>query len=359
MTTIQDIADRLGVSKMTVSNALHGKPNVGPGMRRRILEAVRATGYHPNAAATALSTGHSGIVQIVIQDFESPFYGRLAKCLSERIERDGMRSFASQALYSARQEERLAGPDPQLFADALVLVNHTADFDQIRAMAGGRPTILVDELRDQDFFSTVNTPSETGARAATEHLLERGCRDIGIIGSDRHLEDRSGARITDRVGAMRLRGVREALAAHGLKLSSTARIPSEWTMEGGRQTARRLARQAEQSGRPFPFDGLLCMSDSVALGVIRGLAEEGIAVPNETKVIGFDGSVFGQYAVPSLSTIDIDMPAMAETIARRLRNQISRLKNDRTRTARSSSPSPITHDIAPFTLRERESTAAE
>lgn len=340
-TTIQDVAEAAGVSKMTVSNVVNGKPNVGAATRRRVLETIEKLDYRPNVAASALSSGRNGFVEIIVQDLDSPFYGRLTRAMSGRIDAAGMHAIVRQTLYSEESERRILGQTPRLFCDALVLVTHGMSLDEARNLARGRVMVLVDELSDQDEFCTVNTPNHDGAKAAMAHLLEAGVRRPFILGAGRDQIDRgNGEQWADLVGSTRLAGVREALAEHGMTLTEAMCIPMDWTYENAQTAARRLATEHPEC------DGIFAMADTVAFGAIRGLADAGVRVPENVRVAGFDGATIGRFTTPSLTTVDVDMDAMADIIVRRLREQLD-----------TDGPRPAaTHDIAPFTLRVAEST---
>ena len=342
MTTIQDVADAAGVSKMTVSNVINNKPNVSNVTRQRVLDAIDDLDYRLNLAASALSSGHNGFVEVVVQDFNSPFYALLARMLSKQIDGIGMQAIVRQALYSADSERRILGQSNRMFCDALVLVTRGISLDEARLLSRGRVLILVDELSEQQEFCTVNTPSYEGARAAMAHLLDCGSRHAYILGSGRDRIGRQpGSRNPDRVGQLRLEGARDALRSRGMEFTDKMCVSTEWTFENARSAVHDLIADHPEC------DGIFAMSDATALGAIRGLADMGRRVPEDVRVIGFDGVSIGRFTTPSLSTIDVDMTAMADLIVLRVQTML----------AGAGTPVPIAHDVAPFTLRVRESTA--
>lgn len=343
MTTIQDVAAAAGVSKMTVSNVINNKPNVGAATRVRVRAAIEQLNYRPNIAASALSSGRNGFVEIVVQDIDSPFYSRLSRALTESIDAAGMQAIVQQALYSEESERRILEQSSRMFCDAIVLVTHGISLADARRLADGRAIVLIDELSDQQEFCTVNTPNYEGAKAAMSHLLDRGVRHPFVLGAGREqIVHEDGNRKGDLVGRKRLQGVRDALQEHGIALTDGMGVTIDWTYENARRAAAELRRAHPEC------DGIFAMSDTVAIGAIRGLADIGVRVPDDVRVTGFDGATIGQFLTPSLTTVDVDMNAMADVIVKRLQAQ---LDADSTQ-----SPAPVTHDIAPFTLRERDST---
>jgi DNA-binding LacI/PurR family transcriptional regulator len=143
-------------------------------------------------------------------------------------------------------------------------------------------------------------PNVEGAQAATAHLISRGCARVVMLGG----EPGGGTGMSP----LRFTGYQQALAAAGLPFDPSLVVPLEQaTMSLGRDSIRRLV----QSGAEF--DGVFCVTDTVAFGALRGLADEGVDVPGQVKVIGFDDIEESKYLVPSLSSIHPDHSATART----------------------------------------------
>lgn len=342
MATLSDIARATGVSKMTVSNALRGKSNVSEETRRRILEAARQLNYQANLAARALSSGRNGILELIVQDLDSPFYGRLAKELSLATEQTGMQMLVRQTYYSETTEKNALSFDQSLLCDGLILATPRISSEEAKQLAQHRPLILIDDCTTQRLVSTVNTPNYEGARQAMLHLIETGATSPLILGAspDEWSVVAEGGHI-GTAGGLRLAGAYQAAQESGLAIAPSACIPLEWTVD----TARKAIHDIAASSRHF--DALFCMSDNVAIGAMRGLADCGaFRIPQDVSIIGFDGSAWSAASTPSLSTIAIDMPGMAQTIIRRLCEQLT-----------VPDGGVITTDIAGFTLQARESTS--
>ena len=114
----------------------------------------------------------------------------------------------------------------------------------------------------------------------------------------------------------------QALGAYGLN-TANAYIQSDWSVEAGIEVAHKLAASGMQ------YDALCCMNDELALGVMRGLAECGVNVPDDVAVIGFDGVGCGSYTTPTLSTIAVDFDGMAQTAATMMQQQIEQDATER------------------------------
>lgn len=339
--TLKDVAAEAGVSMMTVSKALRSKPGVSEATRGMILDVANRLGYEANASASILKSGRSGIVQVIVNEYNIPFYSALIEALSTAITNQGMLPFLQQTGYSSKEAEsvlantRIAGA----LSDGAIIHASSLNGALVSSINKGKPAVLIDSCDEQPLVSSITFPNEDGARAAIRHLAERGCKRIGIVGppfmsKTEFLTDPSPRKL-------RLRGAKSALQELGLTYDESTVIPlTGLTEEYGREAGHRLADDG------LAFDGLMCLNDSSAFGVIRGLSDRGVSVPDDVKVIGFDGVRGGEFTVPSLTTIRVDIDQLAQLAVMTLMQQIQR----------TGDPVPPTRTIVGFTLMEREST---
>lgn len=343
MATLLDIAKAAGVSKMTVSNALRGKANVSETTRRKIIQTAKALNYQTNLAARALSSGRNGIIELIVQDLDSPFYGKLSKELSLAAERVGMQMLTCQALYSAENEKEALGGIRNLFCDGLVLATPRINAAEAQRLAQHRPLVLIDADLDGQSIPMVNTPNYEGVYQATRHLIEQGVRRPLLLGAcPEYLSGHMPAG-GNSAYLHRFQGAYDALQRSQLDLEPEQCVALDWTFENARSAIHDQVRHHQR------FDGIIAMSDTVALGVIRGLFDLGVSVPDDVKVVGFDGSTMSAFSTPSLTTVEIDMVGMTEQIMNIL---LARFDGD---TASDDNESH-TAATAPFTLRIRESS---
>lgn len=339
--TLRDVADAAGVSMMTVSKALRSKPGVSDATRETVLRKADELGYSLNASASILKSGRSGIIQIIVNEYNIPFYAKLIDALSKAVSERGMTPFLLQTGYSAQHaQSALANTvTAGALADGAIIHASSLNGQLVNDIRNGKPALLIDSLEAQPLVTSIAFPNETGARAAVQHLAERGCRRIGIVGlpflsNEEFLRDPSPRKL-------RLRGAKTALQELGLPYDETMMFPLEgMTEERGIAVGHRIADE------DLDFDGLFCFNDSVAIGVIRGLADRGLSVPDDIRVIGFDGVREGQFTVPSLSTISVDMDQLARLAVDEIVRQIEQGNNR----------GPATMTTVGFTLIEREST---
>ncbi|MBB5138329.1 DNA-binding LacI/PurR family transcriptional regulator [Thermocatellispora tengchongensis] len=331
MVTMQDVARLAGVSKMTVSNVVNNREGVSDAVRQRVLEAIRRSGYRVNVSARTLKSGRTGVIGLAVPEIDRPYFGHLAALVIDAARRQGFHVAIEQTGAAADGEADAITHSRTLHFDGLILSAVALDRLDDRPAEAGYPIVM---LGEQDFggrFDHVAMPNEEGAKAATAHLADRGCRRIAIV---------TGG-VLDRVNAVsrRYHGYLAALTERGLDVDPSLFVPLDGlTMEAGRAAAHRLADSGHE------VDGVVAVTDTVALGVLRGLADRGLRVPGDIRLIGFDDVPEASYSVPSLSTVAPDHEWMAakavELVAQRIRAPLR----------------PTSQHIAPFELMTREST---
>ncbi|MGW2520202.1 LacI family DNA-binding transcriptional regulator [Streptomyces sp. NPDC001617] len=297
MVTIQDVAKAAGVSPMTVSNVINDHPNVRPSTREKVLEAMARLDYRVNVAARNLRKGRTGIIGLAVPEVNSPYYGRLAAAIVAAAERRGLRVSIEQTASRENELDALSLSRNHLY-DGLILTAAGMSQADAERLKVEHPVVV---LGDRIFGGPVDhvaMPNLEAARAATSHLIERGCRRIAFL---------CGALEEVDTSSFRLTGYRQALEGAGLPVDRA--LIQQVDRLGMREGAQR-AREMTESG--LDFDGVFCITDSLAMGVLRGLADVGIRVPDQVKVIGFDNVSESEFFIPSLSTVDPDHDGMAE-----------------------------------------------
>lgn len=339
--TLKDVASAAGVSMMTVSKALRDKPGVSNATRDIVLKKADELGYSINPSASILKSGRSGIIQIIVNEYNVPFYAKLIDSLSTAVVAQGMTPFLQQTKYSYASAQSALGSTVLAGALADGVIIHASGLNSklVSEIRKGKPALLIDSVDETLLASAIAFPNEEGARAAIKHLAQRGCTRIGIVGPP-FINNRDFlADPTPR--KLRLRGAKSALQELGLPYDESRVLTLEgMTEDRGREAGHRIADEH------MDFDGLFCLNDSSAIGVIRGLTDRGLRVPDDIRVIGFDGVNGGEFAVPSLSTIAVDIDQLAKLA---VMNLVQQIEHD-------ADPLPPTRTTVGFSLVAREST---
>ena len=296
--SLRQVAERAGVSIRTVSNVVSGFALVAPETRARVQQAIDELQYRPNAAARHLRGGRSGLVALAIPEIASPYFGELAGLLVQEAEKRSWMLLVQQTDGDAASERRLLDGVRGQVVDGLVMSPWALSPQQLRRAPGGVPVVLLGEQDADGLLDHVAVDSVAAARDATQHLIGLGRRNIAAIGLQPHLENGTAAR--------RLEGYRAALRSAGLPVNPALELPVERLHRADGAAAMRALLE---TGRPV--DAIFCFSDQLALGAMQVALREGLTIPGDLAVVGFDDIEDGRYATPSLTTIAPDKAAIA------------------------------------------------
>ncbi|HEV7183388.1 MAG: LacI family DNA-binding transcriptional regulator [Actinomycetales bacterium] len=294
--TIFDVARLAGVSHQTVSRVLNDLPNVKPSTRTRVEVAIKQLRYVPSPAARALVTRRSRTIGLIATG--SPDYGPSSIVL-------GFNEAARAARYAVSMSSILDADAASVRAavnlllrqnvEALVLVaERTSALEAVRSIELGVPLLAVESIGREGFHS-VAIDHYAGARLAVEHLIGLGHRRILHLGGPLDAVDAIG----------RVRGWQDALAAHGLV--APERMVGDWSPASGYAFGRGLSRSDD-------FTAVFAGNDQMALGLIHGLSEQGLRVPQDVSVVGFDDIPEAAHFSPPLTTVRQDFVALGQAI---------------------------------------------
>lgn len=313
--TLQSIADRTGVSRMTVSNAFSRPDQLSAELRERILAAAEELGYvGPDPAARALARGTVGAVGVLLTDrlsdafrdaVATSFLAAVADALSAR-------GLALTLLTPATGEGSVPARDVAVDG-ALVYVCDPDSPDLAWLTKRGLPMVGVDQAPAPD-LSTVNVDDRVGARAAAQHLLDLGHRRIGVLtlGKDdeSRLMDAADPEVRGFAAAERLTGWLSVLGPAGI--APTVALSPYRPPEAAYDGARLLLTLPD---RPT---AVLCFSDAFAAETVRAARDLGLSVPGDLSVVGYDDSSLSRLVDPPLSTVRQDLAAKAEAAVSKL-----------------------------------------
>jgi DNA-binding LacI/PurR family transcriptional regulator len=337
--TLKDVAALAGVSIKTVSNVVNGYGFVKPENRRRVEEALQATGYRPNIGARNLRRGRTGFIAMVVPELGVPYFGELAGLVITAAARHDWNVLIEQT-QGARDRERdaLSTLGPHL-VDGAILSPEALTEEDLGVLDPGVPFVLLGEHSVHAGADHVAIDNVAAARAAVAHLAGLGRRRIAAIGAN-------PARGT---AALRLAGYREALAEAGLDFHEelVASAPKYHRREGALAMAALLEL-------PEPPDAVFCFNDLLAIGALRTAADRGMWVPEDLAVVGFDNIEESAYANPRLSTIAPDKQAIAEAAVELLHRRFAEPDDGR---VQQSVEAPFRLEIR-GSSRPREATRA-
>jgi DNA-binding LacI/PurR family transcriptional regulator len=330
---LQDVADRAGVSMKTVSNVINGYQHVSEATRNRVMAAVDDLGYRPNLAARNLARGRSGLIALVVPRLDFPYFAALSRRVLQAARTVGWEVVIEQTDGDLELERQVIAGHLARRIDGLIFSPVAVGADEIRGRADPTPLVLLGEHVADAGVPHIAIDNVAAAALATQHLIDIGCRRIGMIGATRRRDN------------PRYQGFRQAMKRSGLPVDPSLVRSTRSTegIEGERQLSAIL------DGSESPPDGVFCATDWLALGAIRAIHRHGLRVPQDIAVVGFDAIPYGEVASPSLTTIMPDRDQIA-------RRAVAALLEADERTTGRSAREPLDHQDVDFRLIVREST---
>jgi DNA-binding LacI/PurR family transcriptional regulator len=313
---MSDVALEAGVSKMTVSNVINGRPGASEDTRARVLEAVARLGYRVNATARELRSGRSGAIGLLVPHLDGPYYPHLAARLDTLAQSRGYHVIIERT--GASREGELAAISAERVRPYSGVVFSPVQIDAADVRRAGIevPVVLLGERRLGGEFDHVMMDNVGGAELATSYMLERGARRIALIGG----RPDTGV---DSMPVLRSRGYRSAHAKAGVAVDERLVVDgASFTTEDGYEAVMRLHRDG------ISFDGAFALTDAAAMGALRALADIGLRVPDDVQVVGFDNDAESEYLVPRLTTMDPGNDSMAERVMELLLRRVEAATSD-------------------------------
>jgi DNA-binding LacI/PurR family transcriptional regulator len=302
--TLEDVAARAGVSRATASRVINGSPRVTEETRAAVEQAVKALRYTPNRAARSLAGRTSDTVALVVSEpsarlFGDPFFAGTVRGVAAAL----AETRYQLVLLATQGDDDRARVERHLLqgtTDGALLLSTRADDPLPRRLAReGLPCVIAGRPAADAPVGYVDADNEGGARAAVEHLLERGREVIGTVAGPADMA----------VGADRYEGWRAALLAAGLKPSRSLGARADFTRAGGAAAAERLLERVPA------VDAVFAASDLMALGVLDTLRARGRRVPDDVALVGFDDSELAPAADPPLTSVRQPIEQMGREMA--------------------------------------------
>ncbi|WP_316802271.1 LacI family DNA-binding transcriptional regulator [Pedobacter nototheniae] len=289
-TTIYDIAQELNVTVSTVSRALSGFPAISDATRNAVLEVAKKLNYSPNKLASALKSGKTYIIGVIVPSVQAHFFASVIHSIEEGLKNSGYRIILYQSNESIDNEINgvktlLEAQVDGIIASMSLETNIFEHFSEI--IKQNKPLILFDRVHESLKVPTITLNDFEAGLIATEHLIKQGYKNIGFVTTEHQI----------KIFDDRLKGYKAALLKHNLRFADEQVIYGDLSIDGGQKGAEML-----MSSKNAP-DAIIAGDDFTALGVIKKLKQLG-KTPPQIGVIGFANETFSDYISPALSTID-------------------------------------------------------
>lgn len=288
MATMKDVAQQAGVSPSTVSHVINDTRFVSQQLRDRVLHAMRELNYQPSAVARSLRTKRTQVVALVIPDITNPYFPEVAR---------GVQDVAEENEYSVIlcNTDRVRGRELRFLkalrgqrVDGLILNPSEVTSGDLQDLQDAQiPVVLIGSQIDHPDLDVVMVDNVQGAYDAVSHLIDLGHRRIGLVGGSRAASS----------GEQRFQGYIRALADLDIPIDEEIITEGRFTREGGYESMKRLlALQA-------PPTAVFASSDVMAIGALMAIQEEGLQVPNDVSLVGFDDIAEASTTTPKLTTV--------------------------------------------------------
>jgi alanine racemase len=342
---IADVAREAGVSKTAVSFAFNSPERLAPETASRIHEVADSLGYRPHPVARMLTQRQTMTIGVLTPQalsviFSNPFFGAFSEGVALVAEEHGYALHFISPLHGS-----LVRAVSRATVDGVVAIGLSVahpEVEQIRR--AGLPIVLVDSSSLPEHGS-VEIDDVGGARAAADHILGLGHRDVLVLGVE---PPAPGGVEPDGVTSRRLRGYREAFAAVGASIPDERVIVGPATVDGGIAIIQRAREDA------LAFTAVLAMSDAMAIGALRALRDEGLSVPDDVSVVGFDDIDLAPHVDPPLTTVHQPIRRKGEEAVRALLTVVERRGQARPEHRRLETRLIIRGSTGPVPTRRRE-----
>jgi LacI family transcriptional regulator len=292
--TVEDVARAAGVSTATVSRALNRPQDVRPALRQRVLAAVEQLGYVAHAGARALSLRRSYTVGVVVPTVDNAIFATGLQAFQRRMVQEGYLVLLAVSDYDPAQEQAQAQALLARGVDALALTG-LSQLPELMALLQqrGLPWVHTGAYPATPGAACVGFRNREAMTRVVRYLLDLGHRRIGMLAGVTQHNDRAAERVA---------GVREAMASAGLPWPPECLAEAPYELAAARAGARSLIQQQPTA--------LLCGNDVLAWGALLECQAQGVAVPAQMSIVGFDDLQLSRHWHPALTTVRVPTEAM-------------------------------------------------
>ncbi|MHA6531000.1 LacI family DNA-binding transcriptional regulator [Paenibacillus sp. BAC0078] len=324
MATINDVAEKAGVSVTTVSRVLNNRGYISEKTRQKVYQVMDELKYQPNELARSLLRKHSNVLGLIIPSVAHPFFGELANEIESVAYQHGFKLLLCNSQFDSAKEREYIDMMRRNRVDGMILGSHTLEIGDYTNL--NYPLVTIDRrIGDIPFVASDN---ENGGALAARLLIAKGCRKLGHLAGNMKLDMLSNLRTT---------GFEREARQEGVKFVTYQTELDVFDEQIYNEIIRKMFTEHPD------IDGVFTTSDLMALFVMKWCRTVGKEVPRDVRVIGYDDIPAASWYMPGLSTIRQPIKDMARRAVELLLEQME--------------DKPVEREtILPVELVEREST---
>lgn len=318
--TIKDIARMCGCGVSTVSRALNNHPDINEETRNKILNVVKETGFVPNNSARNLKITDSKTIAVLIKGIANPFFMKMIKIMEQEIQRQKYSLILQHVEFDQDEVDVAIELEREKKLKGIIFLggyfNHTKEkLDKINV-----PFVISTVNMTEEYSSNYVSVAVDDVKESckiVDYLCKLGHKKILLISADPNDES---------IGKLRKEGYMKALSENGISVDENLIVPMSNDADSYSMKAGFLTLQ-EALNRNLDFSAVFAISDAVAIGACRALADAGKSIPGDVSVVGFDGIDNAKYYSPRITTIRQPFEDMAKASIKLLFKYIEGDKN--------------------------------
>jgi DNA-binding LacI/PurR family transcriptional regulator len=288
--TIKDIARQAGVAHTTVSRALRGSSLISAETSERVRRIAAELGYQPSAAARSLKTNRSQVLGVIVSTIDDPFFSEILQGIDDLAQQSGYSLFIAASQRDLEHERHIVRTMREHRVDGVILCSTPFSAEQGKMLRSYEiPIVVINNQSAEDYPFSIYHDDLNGSRQVMQHLTGLGHRRIAYLGYSH----------SGRTNRKRLTGYQTEMQTAGLPIPDGYIQDAQASdPQNGLAAAGRLLALAE------PPSAIFCYNDMLAIGVLQGLLQAGLRVPQDCSLAGFDNISFSAFTCPPLTTFD-------------------------------------------------------
>ncbi|HJT71632.1 MAG TPA: LacI family DNA-binding transcriptional regulator [Terriglobales bacterium] len=304
---IREIARRAKVSTATVSRAINRVPTVDPQLARRVWRVVEQLGYYPNTQARALVSGRTRIFGLIVSEITNPFFPEIVQSFEDVAVQHNYEILLSSTIHDPKRTELAVRRMVERRVDGVAVLTFGMEERLIERLRFRKvPLVFVDVGPHVSGVGNIRVNYLNGIRQAVQHLAAMRHARIAFIMGPEGLKSSQARRAA----------FEQAMQEIGLEIAPGFVVIGDHTVQGGMNALLQLISFAD---RPT---AVMCSNDMTAIGVMRQAYDQGIDIPKDLSIVGFDDIKLAQFTIPPLTTVQMSQAELARLAFKALIHEV-------------------------------------